>query len=57
MSASNTTNKTCSECEYFIGGGDWNLCCSQKHENSNSIFGFLCYEDTEACKKFKERQK
>lgn len=57
MSASNTTNKTCSECEYFIGGGDWNLCCSQKHEISNSIFGFLCYEDTEACKKFKERQK
>lgn len=53
MSVSNTNNKTCSECEYFIGGGDWDLCCSQKHEGF--IFGFLCYEDTEACEKFKER--
>lgn len=51
----NIKNKTCSECEYFIDGGDWNLCCSQKHENFNSIFSFLCYEDTEACEKFKER--
>lgn len=19
---------TCKDCKYFIGGGDWNLCCS-----------------------------
>lgn len=55
MKSRDKYNRTCSECEFFIGGGDWNLCCTQKHEGF--IFGFLCYEDTEACEKFKEKQK
>lgn len=54
MKSRDKYNRTCSECEFFIGGGDWNLCCTQKHEGF--IFGFLCYEDTEACEKFKEKQ-
>lgn len=53
MTVSNTNNKTCSDCEYFMSGSDWNLCCSQKYEGF--ILGFLCSEDTEACDKFKER--
>ena len=24
-------NKTCDQCKYFTGAGDWNLCCTQKH--------------------------
>lgn len=42
----------CVFCEHFIGGGDWNLCCDQKHDGYP--FGFLCYETDEACEKFKE---
>lgn len=42
----------CVFCEHFIGGGDWNLCCDLKHEGYP--YGFLCYEDTEACDRFKE---
>lgn len=41
---------TCKDCSKFIGLGDWNLCCKEKHEGYP--FGFLCYEDTEACEKF-----
>ena len=43
-------NKTCEFCSHFIGGGDWNLCCTESHEGYP--FGFLCYEDTPACEKF-----
>ena len=46
-------NKTCKDCIHFIGGGDWDLCCTQSHEGYP--FGFLCYEDTPACKKFEEK--
>ena len=46
--------KTCKDCKKFIGGGDWNLCCTEKHEGYP--FGFLCYEDTRACEKFVEKE-
>lgn len=42
----------CVFCKHFIGAGDWNLCCDLKHKGYP--FGFLCYEDTEACEKFEE---
>lgn len=40
----------CGECTKYLGGGDWDLCCKEKHEGYP--MGFLCYEDTEACEKF-----
>lgn len=40
----------CGECTKYIGGGDWDLCCKEKHEGYPR--GFLCYEDTDACEKF-----
>jgi hypothetical protein len=43
-------NKTCKDCDYFIGSGDWDLCCTKHHEGYP--FGFLCYEDTPICEKF-----
>lgn len=43
-------HKTCKDCTHFIGGGDWNLCCTEHHEGYP--FGFLCYEDTPACEKY-----
>ena len=47
--------KTCKDCAHFIGCGDWDLCCTEAHEGYP--FGFLCYEDTPACKKFEEKNK
>lgn len=45
--------KTCKDCKYFIGAGDWNLCCSNPPAGAkDSWCGFLCYEDTEACENF-----
>ena len=44
----------CGDCKKFIGGGDWNLCCMEHHEGYP--LGFLCYEDTNACKKFERRK-
>lgn len=38
--------KTCGGCEYFIGGGDFGLCCSLKYG--------LTYEYCKACDKFKK---
>lgn len=46
-------DKTCKDCSHFIGCGDWDLCCTETHEGYP--FGFLCYEDTPACKKFEEK--
>lgn len=34
----------CGSCRYFIGGGDWNLCCSKDY--------YLHYEDSPACDKY-----
>lgn len=31
----------CGSCKFFIGAGDYNLCC-EKHS-------WLCYRDTEGC--------
>lgn len=31
----------CGTCKHYIGGGDWNLCCTRRYD--------LCYEDTDAC--------
>ena len=47
-------NKTCKDCDHFIGWGDWNLCCTEHHEGYP--FGFLCYEDTPACEKFEDKE-
>ena len=45
----------CKRCKSFVGGGDWDLCCKEEHEDYP--FGFLCYEDTPICEKFKENIK
>lgn len=37
---------TCSTCKNFIGGGDWDLCCSIKHE--------LCYKNTPKCENYEK---
>ena len=46
---------TCKDCKYFLGGGDWNLCCSKPHEDEGWM-GWLCYEDTQACDEFEEKE-
>lgn len=46
-------DKTCKDCVHFIGCGDWDLCCTERHDGYP--FGFLCYEDTPACEKFEEK--
>ena len=46
--------KTCKDCKYFIGGGDWDLCCSNPPTNQITWAGHLCYEDDPACENFKE---
>ena len=55
---------TCKQCEHFIGGGDWNLCCDiehptmkEKEQGFTFLFGHLCYEDTKACDMFKEKER
>lgn len=42
----NPNSKHCYQCKHFIGGGDWNLCCSKKYE--------LCYKNTNACHLFED---
>lgn len=44
----------CGDCKKFTGVGDWNLCCMEHHEGYP--LGFLCYEDTNACKKFERKR-
>ena len=46
----------CGTCKHYIGGGDWNLCCTIKHQTPKEqengmtfIFGHLCYKHTDAC--------
>ena len=46
-------NLRCADCANFLGIGDWNLCCKNPPEDQVGWCGFLCYEDTEACKNFK----
>ena len=51
--------KICKTCKNFIGGGDWNLCCKNPPQDNESFGltwgGFLCYEETQACENYKER--
>ena len=42
---------TCGECAYFLGAGDWDLCCKLPHPEYP--YGHLCYEWTNACESFK----
>ena len=42
----------CGECTKFLGMGDWDLCCKEKHDPKEYPLGFLCYEDSPACDKF-----
>lgn len=37
--------RTCGDCKYFLGCGDWDLCCSLQKRR-------LCYEDNKACEDF-----
>ena len=46
-------NLRCADCDNFIGGGDWNLCCKNPPKDKVGWCGFLCYADTEACQNFK----
>lgn len=55
-------DKVCGNCAYYMGGGDWDLCCTIQHPTQGEqtagvaySFGHLCYEDTLACDMFKER--
>lgn len=43
----------CGMCKNYTGLGDWNLCCTERHDPKKFLLGCLCYEDTPACKKFK----
>ena len=38
----------CGTCKYYIGGGDWGLCCDLQYG--------LCYRYTAACHKYKFSQ-
>ena len=48
---------TCGMCKNYTGAGDWNLCCTERHDPNIFPFGHLCYEDTPACEKFKPNNK
>lgn len=55
-------DKVCGNCAYYMGGGDWNLCCMIQHPTPSEQkagatypFGHLCYEDTVACDMFEEK--
>lgn len=43
----------CGNCKFYLGCGDWNLCCSNPPKDEIDCFGFLCYADTDACKNYK----
>lgn len=55
-------DKVCGNCTHYIGGGDWDLCCTIRHPTPSEQkagvaypFGHLCYEDTPACDVFNQR--
>lgn len=41
-------SKHCYQCEHFIGGGDFALCCKLKYD--------LCYKNTNACEHFAAKE-
>lgn len=43
----------CKDCQHFIGGGDWDLCCKNPPKDQVGYRGFLCYEDAPAFENFK----
>lgn len=43
----------CGECTKFLCNGDCDLCCKEKHDPKESLFGFHCYKDTSAYDEFK----
>ena len=47
----------CGNCEFFLGMGDWNLCCSNPPEDEVSWAGFLCYGDTAPCHNYKYKKR
>jgi hypothetical protein len=47
----------CGNCEFFIGLGDWDLCCSNPPEDEISCVGFLCYGDTAPCHNYKYKKR
>lgn len=46
----------CRDCDNFLGGGDWNLCCKNPPIEEVGYCGFLCYDDSNACKNFREKE-
>ena len=44
-------------CEFFIGMGDWDLCCSNPPEDKVSWAGFLCYADTDPCQNYRYKER
>lgn len=40
--------ETCATCTYFIGSGDWGLCCDLKYD--------LCYSCTPKCGEYEEKE-
>lgn len=47
----------CGNCEFFLGMGDWNFCCSNPPEDEVSWAGFLCYGDTAPCHNYKYKKR
>ena len=41
-------DKTCGDCRYFLGGGDWALCCDKHYD--------LYFSDSKACDDFDEKE-
>ena len=54
----------CGTCKYYIGGGDWNLCCTVQHPTPKEqekgmtfTFGHFCYKNTDACDMYERKEK
>lgn len=47
--------KKCKDCDNFLGGGDWNLCCKNPPKSQVGWLGHLCYENDPACENFKDK--
>ncbi|MBO4543566.1 MAG: hypothetical protein J5725_10350 [Bacteroidales bacterium] len=45
--------RKCGNCEHYLGGGDWNLCCDLHHPGYPC--GFLCYAYDDACDMWEEK--
>ena len=45
----------CGNCEFYTGLGDWGLSCTNPAPEVVGWCGVLVYEESEACKNFKEK--